>query len=471
MADFDTRDNAYKNMKSILNKNAILEKGDNGTYDDTAVSEFYESMSTELKQKHNELTSTSKTGLEELLDEGNNDIKKVKTTTGLRAKDVIATDTKRYNQAIANSNRKDTDPPIPPPMTTPEANEVVDRHNINIQTILGVKQAYKDHMVEQFGTAVTNSHVLKPNSNKEKSLDDIDLNTLKKATQKNAQRSSYDSTSKNVASVLAYNFNWQITAAQNVEQLTTKAAMLESNGITFPKSFQVLVILRNMETAIKAGAWAEDLKDGFRTIRNKYDSDHQHDDTSYQDVLAELFKADKNRTITDAPPPEAVAEDAHEAYESFLDDYLDESETEDEEEASVAESAYSASSDDSESSADTKAERRATKKKEEKKKARKAAEKKKKEKARKAAEKKKKTTREKKINKDCKHCTAQRRWGTHPETPEKKCRFNPKAKVWRPKWTADLIGVEYKTRDLFTEENGGYPPIEDSDASSGSDSE
>ena len=479
MADFNTRENTYEATLKLLQRNVPLEKGPNGTYNQEDAAEFFECLVNELKQKHNELTSPGKTGLEELLEDGNNPINGVTTTTGFRAKDFIDKDTKRYNKAIANKDRKDTDPPIPPPVTVPEANEIVDRNNLNVQIILGVKQATKEHIVTEFGSAVTNAHVLKPNSNKARSLDDIKLYDLKKAVMKNAQRATYDSTFKNVSTVLNYAFNWQLTAEQNVEQLSTKAAMLESNGIKVDKSYMVLIILRNMEKAIKSGQWADDLKESFRTIRNKYDADHVHDDTTYKEVLAELFQADKNRTISDAPAPDTeAAEEVNSVYETFINEYLEESETEDEE--SVAESAYSAASSDSESSADTKSARRALKKKEKEKKARKAAEKKKKK------EKKQKRTRltvagnkvkgtshgkGKKVNRDCKHCTTHRRWGSHPDTPEKKCRFNPKAKVWRPKWVADLLGVEYKTRDLFTEENGGYPPIDESDASSGSDSD
>ena len=112
----------------------------------------------------------------------------------------------------------------------------------------------------------------------------------------------------------------------------------------------------------------------------------------------------------------------------------------------------------------------AKKKKKEEEKAKKAKAKEAKEQAKKDKKKKKK---EKKgvVNADCKHCTTHRRFGSHPDVPEKKGRFNPKAKVWRPKWVCDLLDVKYIKRELFTEENGGYPPLEDSDASSGSDSE
>ena len=103
-------------------------------------------------------------GLEELLEQGSNPINDVKM--GLRVKDVIKTNTQWYEDAIANLKRKDMDPAISPPMMTPEANEIVDRGNLNAQHILGVKQAIKENIISQFGAAPTNAAVLKANSNK-----------------------------------------------------------------------------------------------------------------------------------------------------------------------------------------------------------------------------------------------------------------------------------------------------------------
>ena len=147
------------------------------------------------------------------------------------------------------------------------------------------------------------------------------------------------------------------------------------------------------------------------------------------------------------------------AHESYINTFLEESDTESEDELERA-FAVNSDTESEDSSVDTKAARRDALKDKKKKEA--AAIKKKKE----ATAPKKKGT----VNRDCKHCKTHRRWAKHPNIPEKKCRFNPKAKVWRPKWVAELLDVEYKTRDLFTEENGGYPPLDESDAS-GSDSE
>ena len=149
---------------------------------------------------------------------------------------------------------------------------------------------------------------------------------------------------------------------------------------------------------------------------------------------------------------------------SYINDLLEESDTEDEvEEESVIESAYSTSSY-SESSVDSKSARHALKEKE--KKARKLAEQMKKSKKKKAKEEQSKT-----VNLHCKHCTKHRRRGSHPAIPEKKYRFNLKAKVLRQKWISDLLGLEYKGRDIFSEEDTGYPPLEEADASSGSGSD
>ena len=167
MADFNTRENTYEATLKLLQRNVPLEKGPHGTYNQEDAVEFFECLVNELKQKHNELTSSGKTGLEELLEDGNNPINGVKTTTGFRAKEYIDKDTARYNTAIANPNRKDTDPPIPPPVTIPEANEIVDRNNLNAQIILGVKQATKEHIVAEFGSAVTNVHVQSPTQTKQ----------------------------------------------------------------------------------------------------------------------------------------------------------------------------------------------------------------------------------------------------------------------------------------------------------------
>ena len=230
------------------------------------------------------------------------------------------------------------------------------------------------------------------------------------------------------------------------------------------------------------GGWPQEWK--CRIVRATYAVDHEHDDNSYKVVMAHLNKADKNRNLSDAPPPDDSAGEAHAIYKTYLQDLLQESESESElEEESDDESlAYSASSD-SESSVDTKSVRRALNEKEKKKLAREAAAKKKeeektkkakakeakaaKEQAKKDKKKKKKKKEKGVVNSDCKYCATHRRFGSHSDVPKKKCRVNPKAKVWRPKWVCDLLDVKYIKRELFTEENVGYPPLEDSDALSG----
>jgi predicted phage gp36 major capsid-like protein len=62
------------------------------------------------------------------------------------------------------------------------------------------------------------------------------------------------------------------------------------------------------------------------------------------------------------------------------------------------------------------------------------------------------------VNKDCKHCKANRSTSRHPQIPEANCFWNPQWKGFRPKSICNqLEGAEFKARAKFTPELGGYP--------------
>lgn len=485
MSEFEEREKARDTIMAILMRKCGSIQNDEGTINQETATEFFDNLTITLSGMGlNPLTGDGYKGLEEYMEKDPNDINSVTTGSGIKASKVIANDTERWENAIKAPGRTANDV-VPPPMTEIEANEMADRLNFNTARILGGKEAVLQSIITSFGKNATNAHTLQPNSNKIKELDDINLYELKEGIISSAERVSFNSARGGVIDLFKTTFNWEHPAATNVTALVTKAALLEPAGINVNKALIVLIIMSEWEKASKAsGSWADDLKNGFRTVRSLYAVDHEHNDDSYKVVMEHLNKADKNRNLSDAPPPDNSAGEAHAVYDTYLQDLLQESESESElEEESDDESvAYSASSD-SESSVDTKSARCAIKEKEKKKLAREAAAKKKKkeeEKAKKAKakeakeakkDKKKKKKEKGVVNKDCKHCTTHRRFGSHPDVPEKKCRFNPKAKVWRPKWVCDLIEVKYIKRELFSEEDGGYPPLEDSDASSGSDSE
>ena len=306
MSDYAAQQTTHDVFMRILQKRVILDK-DNGTVTQKDTAEFFDSLKNELKQYgSNELTSVGKTGLEELLEQGSNTITNIKTDSGHRAKDIMAQDKTRYDDALKRiatlTVRRDTDI-VTPTITELEANELVDRHNTNIRRILGIKEACKEHIVVSFGAPVTNSHILKPNSNKEKNLDDISLYELMTSLSNNAERSSFDSTFNGVIGALTTPFDWQLSAETNMDKLVTASALLEPMGIIIPKALIALVMMKNLEKTTKSGGtWAEDLKICFKTLRNMYTIDHKHDDTTLKEMLVVLYKADKNRTISDAPP-------------------------------------------------------------------------------------------------------------------------------------------------------------------------
>ena len=469
MTDFKTKADTCEAFLASIKHITLQTK--NGTYSDGDVKEFFEEILVPVKQNFNELTSEGKKGLEELFSKTSNPINSIKSTSGARVKDIINKDQARYDkEKLAWTVGQPHPTPV---ITLSEGNEATDRDNNNISRVLGIKKALKEHIQNQAGTAATNSVILKANSNKEKELDDIDLEELKKATIACARRSTYNSTHELIVTVMMQQFDYRITVAQNMEIVLSQAKEMEAFGITFPKTMLASLILSNTERASKNGLWAVDFKDSLKAIRGKYPTTFVHDVNSIKFIMEEMATADENRNLSDAPPPEEmkdVEEANYVAHESYINTFLEESDTESEDELERA-FAVNSDTESEDSSVDTKAARRDALKKKKKKKAAALKDKKKKEAA--AIKKKKEATAPKKkgtVNRDCKHCKTHRRWAKHPNIPEKKCRFNPKAKVWRPKWVAELLDVEYKTRDLFTEENGGYPPLDESDAS-GSDSE
>ena len=169
-----------------------------------------------------------------------------------------------------------------------------------------------------------------------------------------------------------------------------------------------------------------------------------------KEVVAQLAKADNLRNLRAAPAPSGVVyavggpEYPNSSYWATrnMEEYeRDEYETDDEEHG------YAATSE-SESSVDTVKQRKTKKKKETKRsnsRSRRSSSRPRREK-------------EQTVNKDCKHCKANRSTSRHPQIPEANCFWNPQWKGFRPKSICNqLEGAEFKARAKFTPELGGYP--------------
>lgn len=410
-----------------------FKKNDNGQYTRSAANQFIARILTILKEQYTTINS-QKDGMAALLDDGTNPMTKIKTTT--------RGDPNRIMKAYNN-----TDPKPDTAMTRPQAKEEADEEDIAYQAVLGAKKGTIAGITAKVGSDVTDTTLMEADGSTPKSVDDVTLYELTEAVLQNADRVSNKDLRGSILELVNVNVDFRKKITHNVEMIKTKVSNLATLGITFPAPMIVTVLLAEVENVLD-NEWAREFDVPVRKIREKYGHDFVHTDDTLKAVVAELAKADNLRDLRAAPAPSSVAyavaateypNSAFWATRNLEDLEGDEFETDDDEQA------YAATSE-SESSVET------VKKRKKKKKASKRSS------SRSRGSSRSRKDKEQTVNKDCKHCKANRSTSRHPHIPEANCFWNPKWKGFRPKSICNQMeGVEFKARTKFTPELGGYP--------------
>jgi hypothetical protein len=439
MSEAYTAQAATQNVITEAIKALPFERNDNGQYTRSAANQLVTRVKTIMKEQYTTIKNT-KDGMEALLDEGTNSMTKIKTTT-------------RGDATMIMNKYNTTDPKPSTEMTRPQAKEEAEELDIAYQAVLGAKKGIIAGITAQVGTDVTDTTLMEADGSTPKSLDDVKLHELMDAVLQNADRVSNKDLRESLLELVNVRVDFRKKITHNVEMIKNKVSNIAALGITFPASMIVTVILAEIENVMD-NEWAREFGVPMRKIREKYGYDFVHNDNTLKAVVTELATADNLRDLRAAPAPSGVAyavaaseypNSSFWATRNMEDHERDEYETDDEERAYAARS-------DSESSVEIIKQRKKKKEKETKRSN---------SRSRRSSSSRRETVRS--VNKDCKHCKANRSTSRHPQIPEANCFWNPQWKGFRPKSICNqLEGAEFKARSKFTPELGGYP-LSDSD--------
>ena len=408
-----------------------FEQNENGQYTRGAANQLIDRITTILKEQYTTIPN-KKPGMSALLDDNTNSMTKITTTTRGDAKAIMNT----YNK---------TDPKPSTEMTRSQAKEEAEEADIAYQAVLGAKKGTIAGITAKVGTDVTDTTLMEADGSTPKSLDDVNLHELVEAVLQNADRVSNKDLRALLLELVNMRIDFRKRIINNVEMIKGKVSNIASLGITFPASMIVTVILAEIEEVLDTD-WARDFGVHMREIREQYGYDFVHTDTTLKDVVATLAKADNLRDLRAAPAPSGVALAVADPTYPNGNFWATRNMTAHGYDTDDDEHAFAAASE-SESSVETTNQRKKKKKETMRSNSR--------SRGRSRARQAKDQT----VNKDCKHCRANRSTARHPHIPETNCFWNPQWKGWRPKTICNqLEGVEFKARAKFPPELGVTVP-------------
>ena len=125
-----------------------------------------------------------------------------------------------------------------------------------------------------------------------------------KAVVEGADRPATGDVRGKYGAIVATNFDFRSKMVTCVELLNAKIEKMGTYGIKMPEPIVVMIILANVEEAVK---WNLEHHIALTAIRARYPYEHLHDAVSMRYVLSQLAIADKSRDRRGAPTPTANA--------------------------------------------------------------------------------------------------------------------------------------------------------------------
>ena len=144
------------------------------------------------------------------------------------------------------------------------------------------------------GSQITNLILLTTDGSEFRAVDEYELHQLLSAVKGGAERPSETAIRQMMANVMAETFDWQESAATNLEKFSTATAKAATYGVRFHNDMKGIVITANVAYAAQH-MWGSELVEAQRKIKAKYLYNKVHDADSIIDMMKYLAAADKQR--------------------------------------------------------------------------------------------------------------------------------------------------------------------------------
>ena len=196
-----------------------------------------------------------------------------------------------------------TTKPVAPTITErSEATDEADLINRGNQAVIRAKEGFTEAFTEKVGAAITDTVLRSANGTDYKSIDDYEFVELVNAAIQGADRPPTSDILTKLTAIISFVFDFRKKCAANVELLRAKAALLLTYGIVIDDSQLMLIIMANIEEAIRHD-YGREFRQTIHDHRREHAYDKKHTATTTNKLLTELAAADAVRRLRDAPAP------------------------------------------------------------------------------------------------------------------------------------------------------------------------
>ena len=287
--------------------NAIPFATDGGSYDVESLLHYINAVERVLKGIYNPESPAK--GVSDLLVK-ESDLSKILSSHHYTADRII----KARSDAAKKKSSTTTSDGFVDIISRSDAQELADRKNYAIQSILGAKEGIARAFAKAFGEPVTDA-VLKDAKGIPRDIDDFAIHQVIDAAKANANRPTPESVLDSLVEVVHFRFDFRQKFATNNEALRARIATLRGLGLTVDPTQHAFVLIANLEAATKE-EWGRDFRSALDEVRKKFTYQYIHDEESIKIILGLAAGADSIRDLRAAPAPDRVGSSANSVAES-----------------------------------------------------------------------------------------------------------------------------------------------------------
>ena len=187
--------------------------------------------------------------------------------------------------------------------TNADAQDEADRKKTARLKGTGVKEAIASTIKSIVGAHITNPILLTTDGLDFRTVDEYELHQLLSAVKGGAGRPSATAIRQMKVDVMVTTFDWQDSAATNLEKLSTAIVKAATYGARFHNDMKGIVITANVDYTAHQ-TWRSELAEAHRKIKAKYLYNKVHDADSIIYMMKYLTAADEQRNLQEATSPE-----------------------------------------------------------------------------------------------------------------------------------------------------------------------
>jgi hypothetical protein len=219
------------------------------------------------------------TGMEKLLDNGNNLLTLVKSTDAITASYVITKAKNKADKLTASTGKT-----ILPSITSrAEAQEEANQLNVISQLVIGTKEGVVEAITKLVGSDITDAILWMADGSNHKSINNFTLFEVMKSAIDGAGQPSTNDVLDHLLEVINHNFNFRKKISVNMELMQSNAARMATYGIVIGIPQLTLMLLANIETATKFD-YGREFCLAMHAICKKYTYNHVHNATDFAPV-------------------------------------------------------------------------------------------------------------------------------------------------------------------------------------------